>query len=288
MIKEITVAGIKLYNYNTIENLTLIVKNLEANVFTSIEEIHMKTILLAKEDETVKEAIESADVMVIAETGILDAVGQSTILRRAEIERREFFFHLMKILERNGYTVYVLGEQEQEVEEACRYITDEFPRMNLVGQKVLHEDAGEEHDVINDINMVAPDVIISVLPSPMQEKFLKKHRSMLLTKIWYGIGAEKIAGTRLTLIARINKFFRKLILRRYVQEELEQEEILEAQKNEMIQEEILEAQKDEMVQEEILEAQKDEMIQEEILEIQKDEMVQEEFSEAKVEKESEE
>lgn len=221
MIKEIIVAGIKLYNYSALENLTQIIKNLESNVFTTIEEVYMKTILLAKEDESVKEALESMDVMVIAETGVLDAVGQATILRRAEIERREFFFQLMKILERNGHTVYVLGETEKEVTEACQYIADEFPRMKVAGAKAIAEFAGAEDAVINDINMIAPAVIISVLPSPMQERFLKEHKSMLLTKIWYGIGAERIMGARLTFTAKVLKFLRKLILKRYVKEEIE-------------------------------------------------------------------
>lgn len=226
MIKEIIVAGIKLYNYSVLENLTQIVKNLEANVFTTIEEVDMKTILLAKEDESVKETIESMDVTVIAETGVLDAVGQATILRRAEIERREFFFQLMKILERNGHTVYVLGETEKEVGEACQYISDEFPRMKIVGSKALSEIAGAEDGVVNDINMVAPDAVISVLPSPMQERFLKEYKSMFLTKIWYGLGADKFAGSKLTLGAKIMKLIRKNMLKNYIKEDVAQAEAL--------------------------------------------------------------
>ena len=204
------------------ENLSQIVKNLNANVFTTIEEIHMKTILLAKEDESVKETLEFVDVTIIAENGILDAVGQSTILRRAEIERREFFFQLMKILERNGYTVYVLGEQEQEVQEACGYIADEFPRVKIAGANALEESADAEAGVVNEINMVAPDVIISVLPSPKQEHFLRKYRSMFLTKIWYGIGAEKIQGHKHTFGMKFVKFIRKMLLKNYMKEEKEQ------------------------------------------------------------------
>lgn len=221
MIKELIVAGIKLNNYSVLENLTQISKRLEANVFTTIEEIYMKTILLAKEDESVKEVIESMDVTVISEIGILDAVGQATILRRAEIERREFFFQLMRILERNGYTVYVLGEMENEVSEACQYITDEFPRLKIAGSKAMTEVVGAEIGVVNDINMIAPDVILSVLPSPMQENFLKEHRDMFLAKMWYGIGVEKIAGQKLTLMAKVSKFIRKYTLKQYVKEDIE-------------------------------------------------------------------
>lgn len=224
MIKEIIVAGIKLYNYNVVENLTKITKNLEANVFTTIEEIDMKTVLLAKENESVKEMLESLEVTVFAETDILDAVGQATILRKAEIERREFFFQLMKMIERNGYTVYILGETEKEVAETCQYIADEFSRIKVIDKVALENVQGGEDGIINEINLLAPDVILSVLPSPMQEKFLKEHKSMFLTKIWYGIGAGKIAGTRRNLGAKILKAFRKFALIRYIQEGKENEE----------------------------------------------------------------
>ena len=218
MIKEIIVAGIKLHNYTVPENLTKIVKNLESNVFTAIEEVDMKTVLLAKEEESVKETLESIDVTVIAETGILDVVGQATLIRKAEIERREFFFQLMKILERNGYTVYILGEDSKEVQMAEAYIVDAFPRMKILDSQVLDKVLGIEDKIINDINMLAPDVILSVLPSPMQEQFLKKYKQMLLTKIWYGVGAQKIAGTRLTFGAKVLKFFREHMLKRYIAE----------------------------------------------------------------------
>lgn len=218
MIKEITIAGIKLYNYSVIENISQIAKNLESNVFTTIEEVHMKTMLLAKEDESVKDVLESVDITVIAEAGVLEAVGQATILRRAEIERREFFFQLMRFLERNGYTIYVLGQEQEEVANACQYIADEFPRIELAGSNALSEIDGEEDGVVNDINMVAPDVVISVLPSPLQEHFLKEYRSMFLTKIWYGVGAGKISGYKLTFGARIMKMIRQKMLKNYVKE----------------------------------------------------------------------
>ena len=224
MIKEIKVAGIKLYNYNVFENLARIAKNLEANVFTTIEEIDMKTILLAKEDESVKEVLESLDVTVFSEAGVLDAIGEATILRRAEIERREFFLQFMKIVEHSGYTVYIIGKDQKEIAAVSQYLADEFSRMKVSGLVALDEIDGEDYGIINDINTLAPDIILSVLPSPIQEKFLKEYKPMLLAKIWYGVGKGKIAGTRLTIGAKIMKKFRKLELLRYVQEGKENEE----------------------------------------------------------------
>ena len=219
MIKEITVAGIKLNTYSTLENLTRIGKNLDNHVFTGIEEVYMRTLLMAKEDEVVRKAIEAMDVTVVAENEILDAVGESTILRRREIEKREFFFQLMRILERNGYTVYILGDEVKEVEDTCQYLVDEFSRLKIAGANALEANQGSEDGLINDINMVAPDVIISILPSPMQEMFFVEHKSKLSARIWYGAGYHKITGGKHTLGAKLMKKFREMKLKNIIEKD---------------------------------------------------------------------
>lgn len=224
MIKEITVAGIKLNSYTALENLTQIGKNLDNNIFTTVEEITMRTLLLAKEDEAVKDVVESLDVTVISENGVWDAVGANTTLRRREIEKREFFFQLMRILERNNYSVFILGAENQEVVRTCEYIAGEFPRLNVVGMKALEECAGADEGIINDINMLAPDVIISVLPSPVQEHFLAEHRAMMSTRLWYGVGSGKIVGQKHSLKFMLLKKLRKHRLMNYVKDEEASEE----------------------------------------------------------------
>ena len=42
------------------------------------------------------------------------------------------------------------------------------------------------------MNATTPDVIISVLPSPMQEQFLADHREKMNANIWYGIGGTPL------------------------------------------------------------------------------------------------
>lgn len=219
MIKEIIVAGIKLNSYTALENLTTIGKRLDANVFTTVEDIYMSSLLLAKEDDIVKETIEALDVTVIAENGIWDAAGENSGLRRKEIEKREFFFQLMRILQRNHYSVFVLGETVQEVTQSCEYIAGEFPRLQVVGAKALEECVGAEEGIINDINMTAPDVVISVLPSPNQEHFLAEHKAMMSTRLWYGIGSGAIAGQKHSLKYMLLKKLRKYRLMNYVKNE---------------------------------------------------------------------
>lgn len=224
MIKEINVAGIKLNSYTALENLTQIGNNLDNHIFTTVEEVDMRTLLLAKEDEVVKKVIEELDVTVIAENGIWDAAGVNTSLRRREVERREFFFQLMHILERNKYSVFVLGDGVQELALTCEYIAEEFPRLNVVGAIALEECVGADEGIINDINLLAPDVVISILPAPKQEHFLAENKRMLSTRLWYGIGSGRIAGQKHSLKIMLLKMLRKHRLMHYVKREDKEEQ----------------------------------------------------------------
>lgn len=221
MIKEIIVAGIKLNSYTALENLTQIGNRLDSNMFTAVQEVYMRTLLLAKEDERVKQTLESLDATIIAENGIWDAAGENSSLRRREVEKREFFFQFMRILQRNKYVVLVVGETVEENIQTCEYIAAEFPRLNVIAQKSLEEYAGVEEAMINDINLLAPDVIISVLPSPLQEHFLANHRAKMSTRIWYGVGSGRIAGQKHSLSYLLLKWLRRYKLMNYVKDEKE-------------------------------------------------------------------
>lgn len=216
MIKDIIVAGIKLKNYSAHENLTQVETNLEANVFTCIEDIYMRTILLAKADETVKSEIEATNITVIADGEILDAAGASTFFLQSEIKSKEFFFRLMRRVERSDMTVFVVGGLQKEAEAAMEYLAEEFPRMRLEGYKLLDESIASHEEVINEINMIAPDMIVSVLPSPEQEHFIADHKGMLSTKIWYGLGAGSLKGKAHSLSATFWRKLRQHKLMKYI------------------------------------------------------------------------
>ena len=50
---------------------------------------------------------------------------------------------------------------------------------------------GEAESLVNAINSETVDVILSLLPSPTQEKFLLDNKDKLSANLWYGIGDNK-------------------------------------------------------------------------------------------------
>ena len=45
-----------------------------------------------------------------------------------------------------------------------------------------------EEEIINEINSLEPDCILSVLPSPKQEEFIKDNKSYINARVWMGCG----------------------------------------------------------------------------------------------------
>ncbi len=230
MIKEICVAGIRFGNYTVRESLTKIDKAFYENCFTIVEEINMRSLFLAREDETVKQVLESMDVPVIAEVGILDVAGEQSLPRKYEIEENEFFYQFFKRIERNNKRIFLLGETQKEIALAKAFITEEFSKVHIAGGLALEACAGGVEAVINEINTEAPDVIISVLPSPMQEHFLASHRDKLSANIWYGVGDGKFARRRHRFTTALIKLFRVKKLMKYIKRYEKQEEIESWQK----------------------------------------------------------
>lgn len=225
MIKEIRVAGVTLGNYTTRESLMKIDKAFYEEKFTTIEEINMRSLLLAGEDEVVKKIIESVDITVITETGILDVAGEHSLHRKYEIEKNEFFFQFLRKIERNGKKVLVLGETEEEVTLARTYIEEEFPRIMSCKAFVLENCKGDEDAVVNDINAEAVDVIICVLSSPRQEYFLADHRYKLSTRIWYGVGDGKFVKPKASITNAFIKLFRVKKLMKHIKRYEKQKEM---------------------------------------------------------------
>lgn len=205
MIKKIDIAGLQLDNYTVREMLMRVDRRISEKILTTIEEVNMDTLALAESDEEVKQALEACDYSVIADEGILRAVSADTLQRRHEIEDHDFFYELFKRLERNDKKIFVIAESQKAVDEAEEFLLGLFDRVRISGKGVLDDSPGCSENLVNEINIVSPDVIASFLPSPSQEKFLLHNREKLLMNLWYGIGNNKFMGKKYGFIGKIRK-----------------------------------------------------------------------------------
>ena len=180
MIKKIDIAGLQLDNYTVREMIMRVDRRISEKILTTIEEVNMDTLALAEFDEEVKQSLEACDYTVIADEGILRAVSADK-------------------------KIFVIAESQKAVDEAEEFLLGLFDRARISGKGVLDDSPGCSENLVNEINIVSPDVIASFLPSPAQEKFLLHNREKLLMNLWYGIGNNKFMGKKHGFIGKIRK-----------------------------------------------------------------------------------
>ena len=131
------------------------------------------------------------DLVIPGDKEILQELGLTAKQRLHEVQESLLFHEFMKRVQRGRRSVFVLAETKEQMEQFCAYLQETYgERLWICGSYAFEECPGDAEDIVNEINSVTPNVILSILPTPMQEQFIFGHRKMLNTKVWFGLGAE--------------------------------------------------------------------------------------------------
>lgn len=190
MIKKVKLLGISIDNYTVREAMLQVDVFLSNEQLNIIETITTKLLVNAEEIPVVKSCIEQSDLAVIGEKGVLTAAGVKTAQRIKETREHEFLKEFMKRVVRNHKSVYLLGEKKESVQAFQKFLIKEYGSLSIVGSYAMEECVSDVDTVINEMNAAVPDVILSILPVPEQEKLLMAHKDKLNANIWYSIGEE--------------------------------------------------------------------------------------------------
>lgn len=208
MIKKIELLGISLDNYTVKEAMLEIEGYWTDTKMSTVEAISMETLVKAQTDELLKTCIENLDLAIICDKEILKAAGVTSAQRMRETADNDFFKEFMKIAVHSHRTVYLLGDTSEQTKLFESFLKEAFGKLKIAGVYALSECSGDYDAVINEVNIAAPDLILSVLPIPRQEYFLQEHKGKFNAKIWYGLGEHYINRRGVSEVAG---FAKKLI-----------------------------------------------------------------------------
>lgn len=183
----------------------------------TIGAISMRMLMMAQKDENMKEVLNGYDIALPGEIEILQHGNIRDNDLYHEIKSNVFFHSFMDLLVEENKSVYLLGETEFQMQELRNFVIKEFADVQIAGAGYLN-DGKEITALINEINILAPDAILSVIPSPNQEWFLRDRRGMLDAKIWYGLnGQYRLNSPSRMLRARAQAFMHKLSFRGFME-----------------------------------------------------------------------
>ncbi len=185
-------AGVRVDNCSIREALHKIEAYLNNECLNIVETINMKTIVAAGEDEKVRRCLDGMDLVMSSNKEILKELGVTSGQRLHDAENNQLLHEFLKRVQRGKHSVYILADTKKRIESLLDYLRDAYDGRLLICGGYAFEECPEDdaEHVVNEINSVAPHVILAMLPTPMQEHFVCEHRHMLNAKVWFGIGAE--------------------------------------------------------------------------------------------------
>ena len=157
----------------------------------AVETVSMKTILTAGENDCVRQCLEDMELVIPSDKEILMELGVTSRQWLDEAREHRFAYEALRTIARGRNSIYLLTQDRSQMDMLCQYLEDSFGDNSCVcGDAVWEECEGDTERIVNEINAVAPHLLLVMLPTPVQETFLAEHRKMLNVRLWFGIGTE--------------------------------------------------------------------------------------------------
>lgn len=149
----------------------------------------MKLFMAAQKDPELKAYIEMLDKAVPDDPEVLQAAGFHDGKLEEEIFRHDFTGTLFWLLARYRNHIFILGETLEDAEEMFRYLQERYPEIVIAGRDCLITGETDQVDrVINEINSLSPQAVLSCSRAFELEKYVCKNRKMINTRVWFSLG----------------------------------------------------------------------------------------------------
>jgi len=139
-----------------------------------------EAVMQARRNASFSEALKAADLRLADGIGIVLA---SRFLGKplpSRVRGYDITIHLFDRLEAMGknFTVYFLGGAPGVAEVAKKTMEEKYSFLKVVGYDHGFFSDGEENIIIEDINRLAPDILLVCLGMPRQEIWATSHRNI--------------------------------------------------------------------------------------------------------------
>ena len=151
--------------------------------------LNMKLLMAAQKDEELKGYIEMLDKTVADETEVLQAAGIEDRELVQETSQHGFLGTLFWLLAQYRNHIFLLGENQEDTEDMFQYLHEKYPDIIIAGKDSLQGGGADQVDrVINEINSLSPQAVLSCSRTYEMEKFVKNNRKMINTRVWFSLG----------------------------------------------------------------------------------------------------
>ena len=188
MKEKIQVLELEIDNLTSKDALKHVVSYMETEPLNVVEMVTMNTLGKFQQDERAKELFESFDIALASDKGMLEAAGITDERRLKEVDELLFIKLVMRFLHKNDAKVFLLTEDESDLQKLEMYMHEDYYNIRVVGKATMNENAKSDDMLLNLVNGAEAECVFSALPSPIEEYFISQNKSLVNAKVWLGFG----------------------------------------------------------------------------------------------------
>lgn len=188
MDEKIQVLDLQIDNLTAKDAVKRVVSYMETEPVSVVEMVTMNTLAKFQQDETAKELFEHFDIALASDKGMLEAAGETDERRLKEVDELLFIKMVMRFLHKNSARVFLLAEDEADLQKLEMYMLEDYSNIQVVDKATMQENAASDDMLLNLVNGAEAECILSALPSPIEEQFIYRNKSLVNAKVWLGFG----------------------------------------------------------------------------------------------------
>lgn len=144
---------------------------------------------IAQKDEEYRTILNNVDMLLNDGIGVQLGAKFYGIHFKENLNGTDFIPKLLNLASQKEYTVFLLGSSPGTAESAAKNLYTSFPRLRIVGCHHGFFDEKENHQIIQEINNISPDILIVGRGVPIQEKWIANNKNKINASIMLGVGA---------------------------------------------------------------------------------------------------
>lgn len=185
-LKALSVMGLPVHQSQ--EYVSWLNRRIQADKGTHVITINAEMCMQAQQDQSLREFIEQADLVVPDGSGI---ELYFRLLKRQELYRYpgiELSADLLRSLD--GHQVAFYGGKPELVEAAAAYWRSQNPQLDIAIVQHGYVKGAAYENFLQQLADVKPDVIFVGLGVPRQEFWIADHRYLCPNAVWIGVGGS--------------------------------------------------------------------------------------------------
>ncbi|HHP7240728.1 MAG TPA: WecB/TagA/CpsF family glycosyltransferase [Cyclobacteriaceae bacterium] len=195
--------GVKINNLTSDQLNETVKKLVETSANRAlILNVNIHAMNIAHKHQWFKDFLNCSSITFCDGEGVRLAARIMGIFIKEKITYNRWIWNLLKLIQSNGYSIYLMGSKDATIKKAVEKINEDYPGINVAGYRNgFIEDDEDLKATIKTINDAEPNILLLGMGMPVQEKWLMQNKEKVNFNITLTGGAvfEYIAGnTRMT------------------------------------------------------------------------------------------